>query len=116
MVTAKSDEMTLSALVKTCQSPWHEDNRWPTFCFLLLVPPLRRLPHPSRFSKGGQHGRQPQRSSIHIRGAHCDSVGSRTFGRYRFFRILINPPPRLPPQPPRFHVLHQQRRRTIFLS
>src|SRR6266446_5079776 len=42
--------------------------------------------------------------------------GSRTFSRYRFLRILIHSTPRLPPQPPRFDVLHQQRRRTIFLS
>ncbi len=32
------------------------------------------------------------------------------------FRILIHSAPRLPPQPPRLNVLHQQRRWTIFFS
>jgi len=26
MVAAERDEMTLPAVVKTCKSPWHEDN------------------------------------------------------------------------------------------
>ena len=34
MVTAESDEMTLAALMKTRESPWHEDN---LFCSLAQV-------------------------------------------------------------------------------
>ena len=26
MIAAESDEMTLPAVVQTCESPWHEDN------------------------------------------------------------------------------------------
>src|ERR1700743_630539 len=35
---------------------------------------------------------------------------------YGLLRILINPASRLPAQPPGLHILHQQRRGTIFLS
>jgi len=41
MIAAESDEMTLPALVKTQQSPWHEDN-----LVLLTGPKSVRCEHP----------------------------------------------------------------------